>query len=919
MRTRPIFHALVVFIVLTLNMPFTVIAQDAFDEDTFVSIDPAEIESPTAGERLTVRINIRDSVGVGGIEGKVTFDPTALRYVSVQMGNYVPAGSEVLSPIVSNNSIIFGADFRGRIKSGDGIAATVTFKVVKEKASKIRVPHFVLFDAKFKTAWDFVIADTATVTVNPVRIPDANLAAAVRKELRLSRNAVITKRSMQKLVVLKAGNRRIQNLTGLEYATQLKELSLWNNRIRDLSPIARLTQLKILSLGQNKIREVNSLARLTRLEELSLGRNQIRNVSPLKDLVNLKKLVLTGNPIQNTSPLRELKHQNPNVQIVIDISIDEPVDATIDVLIFTGDAWWISRSAAIVEAQTTKRRLQSAGIRSHITNNENYVRQWMVKTTSDGSVDVLILYGLIPTTIYPPGNTMRNGSVAENWIETRDGNTILNHADSFGFWSTGNINLNFQVGQRNGAGTLQNLMDIPNIAIPFNRNDVQMIVTADGSTLTPSLNNFQSDRPFPLNQLRGNWYAERIFASNTGNTQATLSDPVIVRDGNRGRIAIVHQTEFENNPKGAVASEIIINTLFATPVVSTTTDTTVVSTPPASGTVISISPSPVISPTTGKQLTQKVNITAGKSVAGYQFTVQFDPTALRYVKSSNGDYLPTGAFFVQPVVNRDRVKLAATALTGVSNGNGTLATLTFEVIAAKASTLTLSDVILSDSEGKGVSPRVRSGRITEPTKLAGDINNDGVVNIQDLVLVASNLGETGTNTADVNGDRVVNIQDLVLVAGALGDTAAAPSLHPQLLEILSAADVRLWLSQAQSLDRTDITTQRGIDYLEQLLTVLIPKETTLLPNYPNPFNPETWIPYQLATDSDVTITIYAADGRRIRTFALGHQPAGMYHSKNRAVYWDGRNNFGERVASSVYFYTLTAGNFTTTRKMLIRK
>ena len=115
--------------------------------------------------------------------------------------------------------------------------------------------------------------------------------------------------------------------------------------------------------------------------------------------------------------------------------------------------------------------------------------------------------------------------------------------------------------------------------------------------------------------------------------------------------------------------------------------------------VVSISPSPVISPAVGERLTLNLKITAGEAVAGYQFIVRFDPTALRYVESGNGEYLPTGAFFVQPVVNRDRVELAATALAGVSNGDGTLATLTFEVMAVKASTLTLSEPLFADDQG----------------------------------------------------------------------------------------------------------------------------------------------------------------------------------------------------------------------------
>ncbi len=200
-----------------------------------------------------------------------------------------------------------------------------------------------------------------------------------------------------------------------------------------------------------------------------------------------------------------------------------------------------------------------------------------------------------------------------------------------------------------------------------------------------------------------------------------------------------------------------------------------------------------------------------------------------------------------------------------------------------------------------------------------DVNQDGVVNISDLVFVAGRIGQSGPNAADVNGDGFVNVQDLILVAGALGQAQAAPSLHPTALTTFTTADVREWLTQAQGLDLTDPKLQNGIRFLEQLLLALVPKETALLPNYPNPFNPETWIPYHLAKDADVALTIYAIDGQVVRRLALGHQPAGRYQTRSRAAYWDGRNAFGEPVASGVYFYTITAGDFTATRKMLIRK
>ena len=205
--------------------------------------------------------------------------------------------------------------------------------------------------------------------------------------------------------------------------------------------------------------------------------------------------------------------------------------------------------------------------------------------------------------------------------------------------------------------------------------------------------------------------------------------------------------------------------------------------------------------------------------------------------------------------------------------------------------------------------------------LPEDVNQDGRVNIADLVVVARSIGTLAAENprADVNGDGVINIIDLTLVAGAFGKTAAAPAAHATIVENLTATEVAQWLQAAQHANLTDPVFQRGVEVLKNLLTLLVPTETVLLANYPNPFNPETWIPYQLAKPAEVTLHIHAIDGSLVRTLSLGHKPIGMYQNQSRAAYWDGRNQIGEPVASGVYFYTFTAGDFTATRKMLIRK
>ena len=209
---------------------------------------------------------------------------------------------------------------------------------------------------------------------------------------------------------------------------------------------------------------------------------------------------------------------------------------------------------------------------------------------------------------------------------------------------------------------------------------------------------------------------------------------------------------------------------------------------------------------------------------------------------------------------------------------------------------------------------------TESPSIIADVNGDGSVNVLDLVVIASKLGNQGQNLAtDVNQDGVVNILDLILVAGMFDGAAAAPSAQPQVPETLTAVEVRQWLIDARALEIKDPIMKRGIIMLEQLLISLTPKETELLANYPNPFNPETWIPYRLAEDAFVTLAIYDGSGQVVRTLDVGHRIASAYESRSKAIHWDGRNNVGERVASGVYFYTLRAGDYNATRKMLILK
>ena len=694
---------------------------------------------------------------------------------------------------------------------------------------------------------------------------------------------------MKQLTLLQLGYNQIRDITPLGQAESLTKLYLDHNQIRDLSPLTTLTRLTTLNLRDNQISDVTPLAQLSEsLEELNLRDNRIRDVTPLANLIYLEELSLRDNPITDTFPLSALLDENPDLDIDIEI-VSEEGGPTLTAALSTPQPF-VTLNGSILTLTLSSGKF---GGRTDIR-------------------DALTISGITGITFH--------------WTDIED---VSDTEITIKLTFTGSINKDSTLIFTLGPKAIQNYNGPALTAeIPISPT-VEVTDGLVASVLPLTAANLHGSIVMLI--LKGKRY-ETNWNFVSGNVTVAGIDGVTFRRHNVKRVSdtlVTIQLEFNGNidtdstltfTVGAEAIENYDGPALTTelPVtVSATTETTTTET--TTDATVSITPSSVASPAVGQQLEFSLNITGGEAVAGYQATVQFDTTALSFVSGANGDFLPAGAFFVEPVVEGNFVKLNAASLAGESSGDGTLATLTFEVIAVKASTLTLSDVLLTDNAGVAYVPSLENAEITEQTQLKGDVNGDGIVNIQDLVLVAANLGKTGQNTADINGDGQVNIQDLVLVAGALGSSAAAPPLNFQSLSTLTAADVKSWLSQAQQLNLTDATSQRGIIFLEQLLAALTPKETTLLANFPNPFNPETWIPYRLAKDAFVTLTIYNGSGRVVRTLDVGHRTAAFYETRSKAIYWNGRNEFGEQVVSGVYFYHLSAGDFSATRKMLIIK
>jgi hypothetical protein len=687
--------------------------------------------------------------------------------------------------------------------------------------------------------------------------------------------------NFKQLETLNLSWNRISNLTPLaELATALTELRLNQNEIQDITPIGGLVNLEKLHLSDNVISNVTPLGQLSAaLLELDLRDNKIVNVSPLASLVNLEALRLGGNPITDTSPLSALLNENPNVHIDIEVDrIDESpgickvgnvlapgesctypgTDAVFSVL-DNGNASWNIPGLPPLLAEVVNQVVlgESVSVSATIDDKDYH---FVANQVSGDTWEISEIGDDVTAQPEPPDQPEQPGDGAPTLtISTVSPLT----EDTLG----GSI-----VTLTLGGGTFERSK--------FTIGDAVTVSGIAGVTIGTFAIGRESDTVVTV---------ELTFDGNID------TDGILTVSVEAGAIA-----EYDGPPFTAQLP------------VSTVTESVVASTP---------------TPLTPETLDGSVvTLTlAGRIFERSIFTIRDAVTVTGISGVSVGTF--------------DIDRESDTEVTVELSFDGSITTVSTLTFTAGAEAIANYDgaALTADIE-------VSTGTEMPPAPLKGDVNGDDVVNILDLVLVASVLGEAGQDlNADVNGDGFVNILDLVLVAGALGNAAAAPSawyrdlerdfhgnsiafaihsLDPSLSTRLIAPtrmDVRQWLAQAQTLDLMDATSLRGVLFLEQLLASLTPKETALLPNYPNPFNPETWIPYQLAEDATVTLTIYDSSGRMVRRLNLGHRLAGYYADKGNAAYWDGHNEYGEQVASGVYFYRLSAGAYSAMRKMLIRK
>ena len=316
--------------------------------------------------------------------------------------------------------------------------------------------------------------------------------------------------------------------------------------------------------------------------------------------------------------------------------------------------------------------------------------------------------------------------------------------------------------------------------------------------------------------------------------------------------------------------------------------------------------------------------------AGWQLDIAFNPEVLRTVSVTEGDFLSKDGGSTS--FQEGEIDNTGGEITGISgvlisrsgvSGTGPLLSIAFEAKTAGEGWLKPYNVKLGSDDRTRIPYKI----IIDPiiVEKSYDVNGDGEVNILDLTLVAQNFGQANPQ-ADVNGNGTVDIFDLISVAQDLATTSLAPSIDAQHPKTPHLTTIQKWIDMADGADDGSETFRKGIANLKRLLLTVgsadprsLPTETALLANYPNPFNPETWIPYHLSNDANLMLTIYDTKGAVVRRLDLGYQRAGYYTDRTKAVYWNGRNEHGESVASGVYFYQLQTGDYSAMRKMVILK
>ena len=713
------------------------------------------------------------------------------------------------------------------------------------------------------------IEGTATfnaVAEAAVDLLDSSLRAAIETTLGKASGAPITASDMARLTRLEAGNADISDLTGLEFATNLTELNLWGNSISDISPVAGLISLTFLDLDGNAFSDISPVAGLTNLTFLDIWGTPISDISPVAGLTNLTVLGLGYNSISDLSPL------------IANTGLGE------------GDEVYVQGNPlSYLSIHTHTLTLKNRGVKIEF---DNRMPTPPLKISGDNQHGV-------------PGAALERPFV----VEVRDGTGAPFEG----------VPVTFTITAGGGVVHPENVLTDEN-----GRAESTLTLGFSASTNTVHVNVEEISEPVTFNAVGEIEFDLFVPAgislihvplkvttvdgvAQSIESIADLYDALGGADTVNFLIAYDYATQgwlsyFGSSDTGTSADKVL------------TDDIGIIA-----GMIVPVSIRLGGSPL-GANGTSTITLNQGINLVGLPLRDS------RVTRVSDLFALDGIGGNVPVIILTDNGEFKAVGRAGDVSDILITGGQSFILTAQKAATVAISgDGWYNTSAIAATSPvgnadlhspltRIQVTDTTPVLALKGLIVNEETgLKVEVFRVTVKNLSTgreaTAVTAPDGAGYRLTVVDIETGRAAQIGDILEISAQSPE--PFVGVQPLRYTVTAKDVL--------RSRVELADLVAYEIPTGTALLHNYPNPFNPETWIPYRLAEDAFVTLTIYDGSGHLVRTLDVGHRIAAVYESRSKAVYWDGRNGLGERVTSGIYFYTLTAGDFSITRRMVILK
>ena len=712
----------------------------------------------------------------------------------------------------------------------------------------------IIFALDFPESFTPPTDTTPTTPGAVVRIPDPNLRAAIAEELGKGPNTPITVEDMEGLERIEARNKDIQDLTGLQFSTNLRELLLNNNQVSDLSPIAGLITLRVLDLWNNPVSDLSSVRGLKNLYHLSFGLTSVSDLSPVAGLINLEDIHFYGAPVSDLSPLAgliNLKSLAFSSERISDLS---PVAGLINL------GWILTWGSPIADLSPV------AGL----------ANLWYLEVSGAEISDLTPVAGLTNLTeLRLHVNDISDlsplaGLTKLNRLEL-GGNNISDLSPLAGL-----TNLKWLRIDNNQISDLSPLDRIrENIKLLWHNNpgfpkggpkiegpwlwavlpgatglDTDMLSETSGGTVTET-------EIATHGAIKGGsvgdsvWTSYRLPPTGKDNIADMLKQSIdrgviygsvslhspreqktTMYVGSNARIKvwlngalIHHESHWRGAPEDytdffpvtleqgrnvlLVALAIHGNGFFG---FEPGTEYTV-----STGVGYTFFPTPIH---LGDTFTLDIRAESISDLAGWQFDIVFDPASLEAVAVTEGDFLKTDSgntFFQSGSIDNAAGKITGLSAIRLSTqgatGTGTVLQVRFKAKSSGETELTLQNFEFASITGEHIPAVPQQIYITVEEQLAtGDVNRDGRVSILDLVLIAQQFGQRvpANSPVDLNGDGVVSILDLVLAIREIDNTTA---LAPPAVEAaaIDPAMIEAWIAQARLEDDGSLVFKQGIE------------------------------------------------------------------------------------------------------------